>query len=196
MLEFTLTQADLAAFAAHQAQESGEEAARSKRLRLASAWLVGIAGYLVVVVLTAVPLLLNSQLGWAAVGEVVALGFGFVLGLLDWRKGGLLTTPLLGRRYRFKAREALAATGAVRRLTLDDGGLTIASGTRATRVPWAKVQRLRLPWCRFCWPLFCSVTSACSAVPGNRAAATSKQVMPFPQIRPPTHPLSYPLRNS
>ena len=142
MLEFTLTQADLAAFAAHQAQESGEEAARSKRLRLASAWLVGIAGYLVVVVLTAVPLLLNSQLGWAAVGEVVALGFGFVLGLLDWRKGGMLTSPLLARRYRFKAREALAATGSGRRLTLDDGGFTVAAGQRSTRVPWADVQRI------------------------------------------------------
>lgn len=142
MLEFTLTQADLAAFAAYQASENGEEAARRGRLRLASAWLVGIVGYLVVVLITAVPLLLNTQFLWAAVSEIAALAFGFVLGFLDWRKGGLLTTPLLGRRYRFKAREALAATGAVRRLTLDDGGLTIASGTRATRVPWAKVQRI------------------------------------------------------
>lgn len=142
MLEFTLTQADLAAFAAHQAQESGEEAVRGKRFRLVSAWLVGIAGYLVVVVLTAVPLLMNLQLGWAAAGEVVALGFGFGLGLLDWRKGGLLTAPLLARRYRFKAREALAATGAGRRLTLDDSGLTVAAGKRSTRVPWASVQRI------------------------------------------------------
>ena len=142
MLQFTLTQADLAAFAAHQARENGEEAARRGRLRLASAWLVGMAGYLVVVLVTAVPLLLNTQLLWAAVGEVVALTFGFVLGYLDWSKGGLLTTPLLGRRYRFKAREALAVTGADRRLTLDDDGFTIASGSRSTRVPWAKVQRI------------------------------------------------------
>ena len=142
MLELTLTQADLAAFAAHQAKESGEEAERGKRFRLVSAWLVGMAGYLVVVVLTAVPLLLNLQFGWAAVGEVVALGFGLVLGVLDWRKGGLLTAPLLARRYRFKAREALAATGAERRLTLDDAGFTVASGNRSTRVPWADVQRI------------------------------------------------------
>ena len=142
MLEFTLTQADLAAFAAHQAQESGEEATRGKRLHLVSAWLVGIAGYLVVVVLTAVPLLLNQQLGWAALGELVALGFGGALGLLDWRKGGLLTTPLLARRYRFKAREALAATGAERQLTLDEDGFTVAAGKRSTRVPWARVQRI------------------------------------------------------
>ena len=142
MLEFTLTHADLAAFAAHQARENGEEAARRGRLRLASAWLVGLAGYLVVVLLTAVPLLLNTQLLWAAVGEIAALTFGFVLGYLDWRKGGLLTTPLLGRRYRFKAREALAATGADRRLTLEDDGFTIASGSHSTRVPWAKVQRI------------------------------------------------------
>lgn len=142
MLEFTLTQADLAAFAAHQAQESGEEATRGKRLRLISAWLVGVTGYLVVVVLTAVPLLLNRQLGWAAAAEVVALAFGFVLGLLDWRKGGLLTTPLLARRYRFKAREALAATGAERRLTLGDDGFTVASGKRSSSVAWVEVQRI------------------------------------------------------
>lgn len=142
MLEFTLTQADLAAFAAHQAQESGEEATRAKRLRLVSAWLVGVAGYLVVVGVTAIPLLLNLQLGWAAVGEVVALAFGFVLGLLDWRKGGALTTPLLGRRYRFKAREALAATGAQRRLDLHEDGFTVASGQRSSSVSWADVQRI------------------------------------------------------
>ncbi len=142
MLEFTLTQADLAAFAAHQAQESGEEAVRGKRFRLVSAWLVGIAGYLVVVVLTAVPLLFNQQFGWAVLGEVVALGFGFALGLLDWRKGGLLTASLLARRYRFRAREALAATGAERTLTLDESGFTVAAGTRSTRVPWAAIERI------------------------------------------------------
>ncbi|HEY3339242.1 MAG TPA: YcxB family protein [Propionicimonas sp.] len=142
MLEFTLTQADLAAFAAHQAQESGEEATRGRRFRLISAWLVGVAGYLVVVGLTAVPLLLNLQFGWAALGEAVALGFGYVLGLLDWRKGGLLTASLLARRYRLKAREALAATGAERRLTLDDDGFTVAAGTRSTRVPWTGVRRI------------------------------------------------------
>jgi hypothetical protein len=142
VLEFTLTQADLAAFAAHQAQESGEEAVRGKRFRLISAWLVGIAAYLVVVALSAVPLLLNQQFGWAALGEVVALGFGFALGLLDWRKGGLLTGPLLARRYRFKAREALAATGAERTLTLDESGFTVAAGKRSTRVPWSAIQRI------------------------------------------------------
>ena len=142
MLEFTLTQADLAAFAAHQAQESGEEAARSKRFRLVSAWLVGIAGYLVVVVLTAVPLLFNQQFGWAALGEVIALGFGFALGLLDWRNGGLLTAPLLARRHRFKARDALAASGAERTLKLDESGFTVAAGRRSTQVPWAAIQRI------------------------------------------------------
>jgi hypothetical protein len=142
VLEFTLTNADLAAFARHQAQESGEEATRATRLKLVSAWLVGVAGYLVVALLTAVPLLLNLQLGWAALGEVVALAFGFTLGYLDWRRGGLLTTPLLARRYRFKAREALAASGAKRMLTLDGDALTVASGERSTRIPWAKVQRI------------------------------------------------------
>lgn len=142
MLEFTLTQSDLAAFAAHQAQESGGEAGRGKRFRLVSAWLVGIAGYLVVVAFTAVPLLMNLQLGWAAVGELVALGFGFALGLLDWRQGGLLTTPLLARRYRFKAREALAATGSARSLDVDDDGFTVAAGKRSTRVPWSGVRRI------------------------------------------------------
>jgi hypothetical protein len=109
---------------------------------LVSAWLVGIAGYLVVVVLTAVPLLLNLQFGWAAVGEVVALGFGFLLGLLDWRKGGVLTFPLLSRRYRARARQALAATGAERRLSVDDDGFTVGAGKRSTRVPWTDVQRI------------------------------------------------------
>ena len=142
MLEFTLTHADLAAFAKHQAQESGEEATRAKRHRLVSAWLVGMAGYLVVVLLTAVPLLFNHEWLWAAVGEVVALAFGFFLGYLDWRRGGVFTTPLLARRYRFKAREALAATGAERRLTLDGDGLTVASKDRSTTIAWSKVQRI------------------------------------------------------
>ena len=142
MLEYTLTQGDLAAFAAHQAQESGEEAGRSGRMRLLSAWLVGIAGYLVIVLLTAVPLLLNREWGWAAAGEVLALAFGLLLGLLDWRKGGLLTTPLLARRYRLRAQEALAATGAGRRLTLAADGFTVASGTRSAEVAWSQVQRI------------------------------------------------------
>ena len=142
MLEFTLTEADLAAFAAHQARENGEEAARTGRLRLASAWLVGVAGYLVVVLLTTVPLLLDAQLFWAAIGEFVSISFGLLLGYLDWRKGGVLTTPLLARRYHSRAREALAATGAERRFTLDDGGFTVTSGSRATTVAWADVQRI------------------------------------------------------
>ena len=142
MLEFTLTQGDLAAFAAHSAEESGEAVTRRKRFRLVSAWLVGIAGYLVIVVLTTVPLLLNLQLGWAALGVVVALAFGYSLALLDWRRGGLLTAPLLARRYRFKARQALATTGAARCLTLDDDGFTVAAAQRSTSVPWAGVRRI------------------------------------------------------
>ena len=142
MLEFTLTQADLAAFAAHQARENGEEAARRGRLRLASAWLVGVAGYLVVVLLTTVPLLLNGQLLWAGIGELVTIAFGLTLGVLDWRKGGVLTTPLLARRYLSRARGALAATGAERRFSLDDAGFTVASGTRSTRVAWDTVRRI------------------------------------------------------
>ena len=142
MLEFTLTQADLAAFAAHQARENGEEAARSRRLRLASAWVVGVAGYLVVVLLTTVPLLLNAAFLWAGFGELVSIAFGLVLGYLDWRNGGVLTTPLLARRYRSRAREALAATGAERRLTRDGEGFTVASGSRSTKVAWADVQRI------------------------------------------------------
>lgn len=142
MLEFTLTQADLAAFAAHQARENGEEAARTGRLRLASALLVGVAGYLVVALLTTVPLVLNAELLWAGIAEFVSITFGLVLGVLDWRKGGVLTTPLLARRYQARAREALAATGAERRFTPDDGGFTVASGRRSTRVAWADVQRI------------------------------------------------------
>ncbi|MGV8907621.1 MAG: YcxB family protein [Propionicimonas sp.] len=142
MLEFTLDRADLAAFAAHQARENGEEAARTGRLRLASAWLVGVAGYLVVVLLTTVPLLLNAQLLWAAIGEFVSLTFGLTLGFLDWRKGGVLTTPLLARRYHSRAREALAATGAERRFTRDAAGFTVTSGSRSSTVAWAEVQRI------------------------------------------------------
>lgn len=142
MLEYTLTEGDLAAFAAHQAGESGEEAARGRPLRVASAWVIGVAGYLVVALAATVPLLLNNLLLWAGLAEVVALGFGFLLGYLDWRKGGVLTTPLLTRRYRLRARAALGRTGADRRLDTDGEGITVAAGGKLTRVTWAQVQRV------------------------------------------------------
>jgi hypothetical protein len=142
VLAFTLTESDLATFAAHQARESGEEAARSGRVRVASAWLVGAAGYLVLVILTVIPLLVNNQFGWAAGGELAAIAFGLLLGFLDWRRGGLLTTPLLGRRYRAKARAALAATGAERRLSVEPTGFAVAAGDRSTTVRWDQVQAI------------------------------------------------------
>ncbi|MCC6495493.1 MAG: YcxB family protein [Propionibacteriaceae bacterium] len=142
MLEFTLTEADLAAFAAHQASESGEADVRSRPLRVVSAWAVGVAGYLVVAVVATIPLLLANLLLWAGLAELAALGFGVLLGYLDWRKGGLLTTPLVTRRYRLKARESLSRTGTQRRLSADADGITIATGDKQTRVTWAQVQRI------------------------------------------------------
>ncbi len=142
MLEFTLTEADLAAFAAHQASESGEAGVRSRPLRVVSAWVVGVSGYLVVALASTIPLLVNNLLLWAGLAELAALGFGFLLGYLDWRRGGLLTPPLLARRYRLRAREALSRTGADRRLSTDDEGITVATGEKSTRVSWSQVQRI------------------------------------------------------
>jgi hypothetical protein len=142
VLEFTLTEDDLAAFAAHQAGESGEQAARSRPLRVVSAWVIGVVGYLVVALAGTIPLLVNNLLLWAGLAEVAALGFGLLLGFLDWRKGGLLTTPLLSRRYRLRAREGLARTGAHRRLDTDEDGITVATGAKVTHVAWSQVQRI------------------------------------------------------
>jgi hypothetical protein len=138
VLEYDLTQADLAAFAAWQAKTSGEEEERSGRMRLAAAWIVGTAAYLVAFAISTFPLLLGSQLALAGVAEVVDIAVGAAAGWWEWRRGRV-GERLLTRRYRTRARLALAKTGAARRLELGANGLSVASGERQAQVPWAQV---------------------------------------------------------
>lgn len=141
MIEFTLTPADLAAYYALQARESGEEESRPTRTRLAGAWLAGGAAYLAAFLVSALPLLLGRQLLLAAVLEVVDIGVGLAVGWWEWRNGRV-AHGLLTRRHRLKARVALEQGAADRRLWLEDDGLRIASGERSARVAWPAITRI------------------------------------------------------
>lgn len=138
MLEFSLTVDDLAAFAAWQAEASGEEEQRRGRLRLTGAWLVGAAVYLVAFLVSTLPLLLTSQLLPAGLAEVASVLVGAAAGWWEWSRGKV-GERLLARRYRSRARMALEATGSARRLWLDDAGLNVASGDRSAHVPWSAI---------------------------------------------------------
>lgn len=141
MLEYTLTEADLAAFAAWQARESGEDARRGRRSAVIAAWLVGVAAYLVVSAALTIPLLLGRSWFLAGGGELLALVCGLALGWAEWRSGRL-AARLTSRPYRRRAREALARTGPDRRVWLDAAGLNVAVGSRSERLGWAEITRL------------------------------------------------------
>lgn len=141
MIEFTLTPADLAAYYALQARESGEEASRLHRTRLAGAWLAGGAAYLAAFLASTLPLLLGRQLLLAALLELVDIAVGVAVGWWEWRTGRV-AHGLLTRRYRLKARVALEQGPAHRRLWLADDGLRIASGDRSARVAWPAITRI------------------------------------------------------
>ena len=141
MLEFTLTEADLAAFAAHRAQESGEADRNRFRYAMGAAWLVGVGVYLAVSLGLTIPLLIAGQLTLAGVTEVVALVGGFAAGLSEWRSGRT-ADRLVARRYRSRARQSLAATGPERRMWLDATGLNVAVGDRSEHVDWAGISRV------------------------------------------------------
>jgi hypothetical protein len=141
VIAFTLTPADLAAYYALQARESGEEESRLKGTRLAGAWLAGGAAYLAAFLVSALPLLLARQLLLATLLELVDIGVGLAVGWWEWRRGRV-AHALLVRRYRLKARVALERGPAQRRLWLDDDGLHVASGDRSARVAWPAITRI------------------------------------------------------
>lgn len=141
MLEYVLTEADLAAFAAWQARESGEERRRVRRLRVVSAWAVGVAGYLLVSAALTIPLLLGRSFWLAGGSELLALACGLALGLAEWRSGRL-TERLRSRPYLRKAREALARTGTDRRVWVDSDGLNVAVATRTEHLAWARIAQV------------------------------------------------------
>lgn len=141
MLEYVLTEADLAAFAAWQARESGEDARRGRRLAVVAAWSVGVVAYLVISAVLTIPLLLGRSWTLAGASELLALVCGLVLGLAEWRSGRL-AERLLSRPYRRKAREALARTGTDRRVWLDSGGINVAVAARTEHLTWAQIAQV------------------------------------------------------
>lgn len=141
MIEFTLTPADLAAYAALPAKESVEEASRLRWTRLAGAWLSGGAAYVVAFSFSALPLLLGRQLALAAAAEVLDIAIGAAVGWWEWRRGRV-GHWILSRRYRLKASVALEQTGASRRMWLDEAGLAVAAGERTAHVAWAAITRI------------------------------------------------------
>lgn len=142
MLEYTLTEDDLVAFAAGQARESGEDAVRRRRAVVVIAWLVGVAAYLLVSALSTIPLLAGRQFVWAGAAEVTAIIVGVAVGWRQWRSGERLVDRWLSRRYRRLARVALEQTGAHRRVWLTADGIRVASGGREDGVDWAGVVRV------------------------------------------------------
>nr|WP_300145081.1 YcxB family protein [Propionicimonas sp.] len=141
MLEYTLTVADLAAFADRQSADSPEGEARRRRTRLVGAWLAGGAVYLVVFAVSTLPLLLGRQLLLAGGTEFLDVVVGVLAGWWEWR-GGVVAGWLQRRRSRLRARVALEQTGATRRLWLDEDGLNVAAGDRSTHVAWATITQL------------------------------------------------------
>lgn len=136
-----MTEADLIAFAAFRTQESGEEKRATTRRAVIAASLVGVAAYLAVSAVATIPLLLARQLPTAGLTEALALGLGVIAGVWEWRRGGL-AERWEDRRYRVKARQALARTGAHRRVWLDEAGINVAVGERSEHVGWSAVTRV------------------------------------------------------
>lgn len=141
VLDYVLTETDLAAFAAWQARGSGEDARRGRRSAVIGAWLVGVAAYLVVSAVLTIPLLLGREWWLAGGGEVLALVGGLALGWAEWRSGRL-AERLVSRPYRRRAREALARTGGDRRVWLDADGLNVAVANRSEHLGWARLTGL------------------------------------------------------
>ncbi len=141
MIEFTLTPADVAAYAALQAEEAEESRSRQRLTRLAGAWLLGGAAYLAGFVSSTLPLLLGRQALLAAVAEVLVVVLGLAVGWWEWRRGRVAHW-LVTRRHRLKAKVALEQTGASRRMWLDEDGLNVAAGKRQAHLPWASIARL------------------------------------------------------
>jgi hypothetical protein len=141
VLEYTLTPADLAAFATWRAAEPGAEDARRHRYRVLGAWLAGGIAYLVVFSFSTLPLLLNLQLPLAALLEVLDIVVGLAVGWWEWRRGAV-GEWLLRRRALTRARVALERTGASRKVWLDGDGLNVASGERVAHVDWTAITRV------------------------------------------------------
>ena len=76
MVEYTLTPADLAAFAAWRSAVAGDDDPRRRRLRVAGAWLAGSLTYVALFAVLVLPPLLSLDLVLAAVLEVVVLAGG------------------------------------------------------------------------------------------------------------------------
>ncbi len=138
MLEYSLTPADLVAYASWQSQQAGPHDRRRRRFLLAGAWVAGTIAYLVVFAISTLPLLLAVQLPLAGVTEVLDIAVGFAVGWWEWRRGRL-GGWLLRRRSRARAVVALEKSGSARRLSADAHGLTITAGDRVARVPWGQV---------------------------------------------------------
>ncbi|HOC14089.1 MAG TPA: YcxB family protein [Propionicimonas sp.] len=142
MLEFSLTEADLAAFAAFRAQESGEEAKRIERIRLITPWVTGTIAYLVVSLAFVIPMILGRQWALAGVGELVAIAVLAVLAVWQSRHLDPVLGRLLPRRYQAKAQQALARTGSERKLWLDSDGLSVAGAGRTNHIAWDGITRI------------------------------------------------------
>jgi hypothetical protein len=141
VLEYTLTPADLAAFATWRSGEAGTQDTRRARYRLLGAWLAGGLGYLAVFSFSTLPLLLSLNLPLAGLMEVLDLAVGLGIGWWAWRRG-TIGNWLLSRRALTRARVALERTGASRRAWLDDTGLNVASGDRVAHLDWAAITRV------------------------------------------------------
>ncbi len=141
MLEYTLTPADLAAFAARRSAEAGDADPRRRRMRVTGAWLAGSTAYVVVFAASALPLLLNLELLLAGLVEFVDVAAGLAVGWWEWRNGRVAAW-LLRRGNLTRARVALEKSGTARRIWLDEDGLNVAAGERTAHVGWAAITRL------------------------------------------------------
>lgn len=141
MLEYTLTPADLAAFAAWRSGEAGDADPRRRRMRVAGAWLAGSAAYVVVFAASALPLLVNLELLLAGLVELVDVAVGLAAGWWEWRNGRVAAW-LLRRGNLTRARVALEKSGASRRVWLGEGGLNVAAGDHTAHVAWAGIIRV------------------------------------------------------
>ena len=142
VLEYSLTEADLAAFAAFRAQQSGEEAQRIERIRLIAPWVSGTIAYLVVSLVIVIPLVLGREFAWAGMGELLAIGTLAAVGIWQSRHLAPVIARFLPRPYLAKARQALAQTGAERKLWLDADGLHVAVDHRAEVIPVSAVEKV------------------------------------------------------
>lgn len=141
MVEYTLTVDDLVAFAKWRAHESGEDEERLPRQRVVGAWIVGVAGYLVVSAVLTIPLLVGRSLLLAGGAELVAIAAGLALGWAEWRSGRMAQW-LVQRPYVRKARSALERVSGSRRVRLEPDGLRIAVDGREEQLRWSGIERI------------------------------------------------------